>query len=451
MTFIPQVSTIWRRLVVALLLGAAVGVISASGVAPAFALDEKKSAAKPAPQSHEDEESEALDKAFQASPTDPQALIKALEDFLARYPHSARREQVLRMIYRQAVEANDSRKAADTIDKLVEIKPDDPDLLSAAASLYDRLDDAASRQKAIDYATRFIARAEAMTVDSRPPDIPAEKWPEVQPLIRATGYAMRGKSYAKAGENQRAIADFEKSLAAYPTAQVAEQLGDAAMKAGDTERAIDAYATAFAMPDKRPDPARRDQVRKKLGSAYVAKYQNEKGLGDLILARYDELARPLAGRLRSDSKGSAEARDAMQVELQRLDGTTLRLADLRGKIVVLEFWATWCGPCRAEGQLYEKVIEDFRSEPRVAFLSVNTDEDRSVVPGFLKEEKWTAPVVYAQGLDQLMSIRALPTLMILDGEGRVIFRQAGLDYEMFVETLESRLREELNGTDSARK
>jgi hypothetical protein len=41
--------------------------------------------------------------------------------------------------------------------------------------------------------------------------------------------------------------------------------------------------------------------------------------------------------------------------------------------------------------------------------------------------------------------------MILDGEGRVIFRQAGLDYEMFVETLESRLREEVNRTDSARK
>jgi thiol-disulfide isomerase/thioredoxin/cytochrome c-type biogenesis protein CcmH/NrfG len=411
-------------------------------VLPAGALGEgeKEPAAKPAPRSAGEEESDALDEAFQASPTDPQALIKNLEEFLARFPQSARREQVLRTIYRRALESNDSRKAAQAIEKLVALRSDDPDLLSAAADLYDRQSDAASRQKAIEYATRFIAVAEAMTEETRPPDVSAEKWPQVQPIIRATGYAMRGKYFAKAGENAPAMADFEKSLAAYPTAQIAEQLGDAAMKTGETERAIDAYATAFALPDKRLEPARRDQVRQKLGSAYVAKHKSEQGLGDLLLARYDELMRALAGRFKSDGKPTAETRDPLEYPLQKLDGSPAKLADYRGKLVVMEFWATWCPPCRVEGKLFERVIETFRDEPRVAFLAVNADEDRALVPEFIKEEGWTAPVVYAQGLDQLMGIRALPTTMILGPDGRVVFRQMGLDIGSFVETLEGAIR-----------
>jgi len=305
------------------------------------------------------------------------------------------------------------------------------------------LGDAASREKAIQYATRFIEQAESMTPESRPPEVPADKYPEYEAVLRAAAYSMRGRFYAKSGANERAVADLEKSLAAYPSPLVAQQLGDAAMKSGDTDRAIDAYATAFAIPDKRVDPTQRDQVRRKLGSAYVAKHRSEQGLGDLILARYDELMQALASRFHSDETGGAGIRDPVELPLQKLDGSPLKLVDFHGKFVVMEFWATWCPPCRVEGKLFEQVLENFRNETRVAFLAVNADEDRSLVPDFVKEEGWTAPVVYAQGLDQLLGIRALPTVMIMDPSGRVIFRQTGLDFTTFVETLEDKLREAL--------
>jgi hypothetical protein len=88
-------------------------------------------------------------------------------------------------------------------------------------------------------------------------------------------------------------------------------------------------------------------------------------------------------------------------------------------------------------------MNSFRDEPRIAFLSVNADEDRSIVPEFVKEEGWTAPIVYAQGLDQILSIRALPTTIILGPDGRVIFRQNGIDIPTFVSTLEGKIREAL--------
>jgi len=404
---------------------------------------------KPAPHpASAQEESEALDKALEVSSNDPQALIRSLEEFLVRFPSSTRREQVLRTIYRLALQANDPRKAAATAEKLLELSPDDPDLLSALVDLLGRQNDAASRQKAIGYATRFIAHAEKLAVEPKPPDVSEEKWSEMGALLRATAYFVRGKVYAKSGDSEKAIADDEASLAAYPSAPVAEHLGDMAAKRGETDRAIDAYATAFAFPDKAPDPPRRDLLRKKLGSAYVSKYQSEKGLGDLILARCDELVRSLKSRLAARTRPNVGVPDPLEFVLQRLDGSEVKLADYRGKIAVLDFWATWCGPCRLEGQLLERVMEAFRQNPAVAFLAVNVDEDRAVVPDFVKEEKWATPVVYAQGLDQLLGVRALPTVLILDPEGRVAFRQTGLDPTSFAQTVEKKVREALAQSSS---
>ena len=402
-----------------------------------------------APSSEAETESAALDEAVSVSQGNPQALIKNLEAFLEKYPKTARREQVLRTIYRQALQGNDPRKAAATAEKLLELNPQDADLLGALTDLYGRQNDPASREKALQYATRFIEHAEKISDEKRPSEIPAEKWSDVRDLYRATAYSMRGKIYAQSDENGKAAADFEKSLASYPTAQVAEQLGDAAMKLSEVPRAIDAYATAFMLPDKRVDTARREQIRRKLGSAYARTHPSEQGLGDLILARYDELARSHPARFAAEGNGNAEVRDPLEFVLARLDGTPLKLAEFRGKILVMDFWATWCGPCRLEGKLFERVRETFQAEKSVEFLAVNTDEEPSVVSNFVKEEGWKVPVVYARGLNDFLGIRALPTVLILDAEGRVVFRQAGIDPGSFVATLEGKVHQTLAQRDSA--
>jgi thiol-disulfide isomerase/thioredoxin len=126
--------------------------------------------------------------------------------------------------------------------------------------------------------------------------------------------------------------------------------------------------------------------------------------------------------------------------LKRTDGSPLSLADYRGKILVLEFWATWCGPCRLEGRLLESVTEKFHKERAAVFLAVNVDENPANVPAFVKEERWTTPVVYAQGLDRLLGVTSLPTLMIFDRNGHVVFRQEGLVVTTFVDTVEKKVR-----------
>jgi thiol-disulfide isomerase/thioredoxin len=394
------------------------------------------------------QESQALQDAVRSSEDNPQALIKNLEAFLERFPESAHRAQVLEFIYKSAIRANDPRTAAQYGEQLLGLKPDDPALLSSLVDVFDRQDDASSRVKALQYAMKFVERAEREVKESAPSAAGKDNSPESPSAMLAAAYLLRGKLYAKSGETDKAMADYEKSYAAYPTQQLAERLGDLAAKKNDFERALNEYATAFAFPGPGLDPLHGEEVRWKLGSCYLALHQSEKGLGDLVLARYDELVRELAPRFQDSPQPNANLRDPFAYVLERTDGSPLRLADYRGKVLVLEFWATWCGPCRAEGKLFERVVENFRNEPAAVFLAVNVDQDRAGVPAFLKEEQWTTPVAYAKGLDRLLGVQTLPTLVIFDRSGRVVFRREGLEVG-FVDTVDKKVGEALRGLPQA--
>jgi thiol-disulfide isomerase/thioredoxin len=413
-----------------------------SAPAPPPAPSVPQKAAEPATAAAGQDESTALDEAVNAAHRDPQALIKNLEGFLARFPQSPRREQVLRSIYRQALQSNDPQTAIRYAEKLLVDHPDDPALLSSLADLLDRENNAASRAKAVVYATRFVDYAEKLANGPAPHGVSSDQWQEAVRLMLSSGYLMRGKLYVKSGENDRAFGDYEKSFAAYPSSLTAERLGDLAAKKSDSDRALDYYATAFAFPEKSIDTAHHEELRKTLGYVYSAKYKSEKGLGDLVLSRYDELSRSSKARAETSSRLNAEIHDPFQFVLPGLDGSPVRLADYRGKVIVMDFWATWCGPCRLEGRILERVLQDFRSQP-ASFLAVNVDQDRDGVASYVREEQWKIPVVYADGLDHLLEVSALPTLLVFDRQGRVVFREEGMDPPTFQQQLEEKLREVL--------
>ena len=395
-----------------------------------------------APVSTETEEQRALEEAFRSAENNPQLIIKNLEAFLDRFPKSSRREVVLRAICSYALEANAPGVLVQYGRMLLEITPDDPKLLSLLIEALARQNDPASRAGAIEYTSRLIKIAEEQR-DHAAAGGGSHESKEVWAQRIAGLYAQRAGFYRDSGSLDAARSDDEKSYAIYPTARVAERLGDDALRNGDSARALDYYLTAFIFPEKSPDPAHRQEVRRKLGSLYLAQYHSEKGLGDLMLSRYDALLPQVAGRFSDVEPQNAGRHDPFEFVVERMDGTPLPMSGYRGKVMVLDFWATWCGPCRVQGQLLDQVARSFASNPQVAFLSLNVDEDRSGVPAFLKQAGWTLPVAYAQGLDQLFDVSALPTLVIFDGQSRVVYREDGLIPSTFAEDLGKHLRETL--------
>ena len=162
---------------------------------------------------------------------------------------------------------------------------------------------------------------------------------------------------------------------------------------------------------------------------YVAKHSNENGLGDKLLKTYDIISKDDAEReAKFESPNPNEKiNDPLLFKLTKLDGGDIRLADYKGKVVIANFWATWCGPCRIEMPELEKAMAKYKEDKDVVFLAINTDDDRNYVEPYVKGQKIKLPVVYANYLNDFFAISSIPTTMIFDRNGQISFRQAGFN------------------------
>lgn len=126
---------------------------------------------------------------------------------------------------------------------------------------------------------------------------------------------------------------------------------------------------------------------------------------------------------------AAQAKRAPNLELKDLAGNAHKVADLRGSIVVLNFWATWCGPCREELPLLSRLSGEYAGR-KVRFIAVSADDakDRAKVDQFLQREKLGMEVWLGADLDMLERAwlgNELPATMILDEQGEIVARILG--------------------------
>jgi thiol-disulfide isomerase/thioredoxin len=144
--------------------------------------------------------------------------------------------------------------------------------------------------------------------------------------------------------------------------------------------------------------------------------------------------------------GMAKSKPA-DLTLRTLDGRPAHLREYRGKIVVLNFWATWCGPCREEFPLLVDVERQMR--PRgVVFLGVSLDERKTQprIPEFLERFHADFPVwvgATSDDLDRLQMGNIVPATAFLDANGMVVARVSG---EIHKEQLLEHLERLLEGT-----
>jgi thiol-disulfide isomerase/thioredoxin len=115
-----------------------------------------------------------------------------------------------------------------------------------------------------------------------------------------------------------------------------------------------------------------------------------------------------------------------------LDGKEIKLSDLKGKVVVLDFWATWCPPCRAMIPHTNQLFEKMKGKP-VVIVSVSADNKQEDLTKFLKTNKmpWTHWFDGPNGsVGQLWGIRAYPTIYVIDHKGVVRHHQEGGSHAM---------------------
>ncbi len=113
-------------------------------------------------------------------------------------------------------------------------------------------------------------------------------------------------------------------------------------------------------------------------------------------------------------------------ELMDLDGRPHKLADYLGKVVVLNFWATWCPPCREEMPSMQRGWEKVRDED-IVFLGVNVGEDADTVFLFLADYSVDFPLLLDKDAKVIEEypVTGLPTTYIIDAQGRITHRAVG--------------------------
>lgn len=126
--------------------------------------------------------------------------------------------------------------------------------------------------------------------------------------------------------------------------------------------------------------------------------------------------------------------------LSDTNGQSVDIADLKGKVLFINFWATWCPPCIAEMPSIERLYSNFKGNENVVFIMIDADNNPLKSKEFMNKNGWALPVYFPGGnIPADYFTGTLPTTVIVDKEGTITFKHSGTaDYsnEKFKDYLE---------------
>ena len=428
-----------------LALTAAAGSLAGAQNRPVTGSPEKEDhqPAKDSKQSPANDSEERLRALIQSSGGSEEMIILNLEEYLREYPQSGRRFEIEEQIYRLAVKVRDRDRTISYAEKQAERQPAEIDVLTTLVSTLRARRANGDLTRALHYADRLVKEFEKLVSEAaKPGRLSRAQWQEQKEQGLASIYLVRGRvladlARAEAGRPAdkslatRALTDLRRSLELTPLAGAALTLSELAEDQQRLQEALDYALQAFVIGLAGGEELDLRSIRQRLTRLHsaVKGKSTENGLGDMVLQAWDRHTTDRERQLEKIEAANPNSglTDPLLFKLTRPDGSILDMASLRGKVVVMNFWATWCGPCRTELPLFQKTIEKYRADSEVAFLAVSTDEDREFVKPYLEQNRHQLPVVFAEKLDELFNVTAIPTTIIINREGKVAFRMRGFN------------------------
>jgi thiol-disulfide isomerase/thioredoxin len=405
----------------------------------AQAAPKTKTAPAPAePQDSSLNPDQELQAAVQQAGNDRAALVRNLEGYLVKYPDSPRRAPIYRALLESEMQLQNQKRALEYAEQILAMSPEDTQTLYLAATLLEGMPDDASQTRAIGYDTHLLELVAKADPETRSPQMTLEDWQAGRNKFNMNLYVLRGKIERHLHKTNEAVKDLNEGFRLLPNVEAALNLGEIAEERKNVDEAVRQYAVAYLLAGQDPseNTVSREGLRLEMENIWRRTHDSNTGLGDVMLAAYDKaraLAKADAPEPPAYNKGLT---DPLQFSLRRVDGSpAMKLADARGKTVILDFWTTWCSYCRITEAVLSDVRKKFSGRDDVIFLAANKDEDEGQVPLFLKEKKFEGTLVFADGLDTLLKVESIPTIIVLDRAGKVAYRTEGFVPDNLADTL----------------
>ena len=188
-----------------------------------------------------------------------------------------------------------------------------------------------------------------------------------------------------------------------------------------------------------------DKILASLKRAYAVKEGQSGGFDKLSAEKQKEFDQLLTSasqtrndQVRKDVAASRVSKPSVDFTLNNLEGKPVAFSSLKGKVVVIDFWATWCGPCKASFPYLQKVYDKYKDNQKVAFLVVDTWERVKGLPAtvenakkFVTDNKYTFPIlideISGKKLAEKYQVTGIPTKFIIDKKGNVAFVSVGFN------------------------
>ncbi len=205
-------------------------------------------------------------------------------------------------------------------------------------------------------------------------------------------------------------------------AKLLERQAQAAELFGRKLDALLIYRAALSVRPQAPVAGRPDPVKENIDRLW-----KELGGSPAAYALLLDKAKPAEAK---DTRWEKPKKPIPPFSVSDLQGKTWTLAGLEGRTVLINLWATWCAPCRAEHPVFQKLYDELKSRSDVSVITFNVDHDVSKVAPYMAENKYTFPVLLAsEVVDRVLDAVAIPQNWFLTKSGKLEVLQVGFNSE----------------------
>ena len=229
-------------------------------------------------------------------------------------------------------------------------------------------------------------------------------------------YDTQGNVYERMDETDKALAAYGKALSFFEQPETFLRRGLILETQGKLDSALDDFTAALSLA---PGQVMISSKVKDIFSQLNPDQNADQFLADLLESFMEERRETVLSEVISMAAPAFEFTD--------MQGRVLNNQNQLGKVVFVDFWATWCNPCRRELPEFQKFYDLHRNDPKVAFIAASTDSEREKVAPYIQQSGYTFPVGYAGQSATKFGVEGIPSLFIIGPQGKIRYKIVGFD------------------------